>query len=155
MPTRELWLPVHRHIWDIRSPYTPWTWTLIPWWIQSSIVRSCSSNIYVVLWLLFLINSYLPLYIAKRCVASCVLPRNALKSLIIASWCFPSQWFWGPMNLGFAYGSKPRGASSSAPEGGTCKAGALFSWCWARALGLSSLISKQGMWRWKMITCGR
>jgi len=26
-----LWLPVHRHTWDMRSPSKPSTWTFIPW----------------------------------------------------------------------------------------------------------------------------
>jgi len=30
-PPRQLWLSVHRHIWDMRSPSKPSTWTLIPW----------------------------------------------------------------------------------------------------------------------------
>jgi len=30
-PPRQLWLPVHRHIWDMHSPSKPSPWTLIPW----------------------------------------------------------------------------------------------------------------------------
>jgi len=30
-PARQLWLPVHRHIWDMRSPSKHSTWTLISW----------------------------------------------------------------------------------------------------------------------------
>ena len=64
---------------------------------------SWSSNIYVLLRLLCLINFRVPLYIVTPCVASCVLWSNALKSFIIASGCFSSWQLWGPMNSGFAY----------------------------------------------------
>jgi len=154
-PPHQLWLPVHRHIRDTCSPSKLSTWTLIPWEIQSSIACSCSSDIYVLLRLLCLINSLVPLYIATRCVASCVLSSNALNSLIIASGCFPSWRFWGPMNSGFAYDWGLRGAARSALEGRTLHAAALFSQRWARAWRLSSLTSKQRMRRWKVITCGR
>ena len=56
-PPRWLWLPVYRHIRDMRSPSIPSTWTLIPWWIQSSIACSYSTDIYTLLQLLCLINS--------------------------------------------------------------------------------------------------
>jgi len=117
-PPRQLWLPVHRHIWDMHSPSKPSTWTLIPWWIQSSIACSCSSDIYVLLQLLCFENSRVPLYITVRCVASCVLSSNALKSLIIASGCFPSRRFWGPMNSGFAY---DWGLPDQHRKGGLCR----------------------------------
>jgi len=54
---------------------------------------------------------------ARQCFASCVLSSNALKSLIIASGCFPSWRFWGPMNSCFTYDWGLRGAVGSAPEG--------------------------------------
>jgi len=44
-PLLQLWLPVHRHIWDMSSPSTPSTWTLIPWEILRSIVCGCASDI--------------------------------------------------------------------------------------------------------------
>jgi len=75
-PPCQLWLPVHRHIWDMGSPSKPSSWTLIPWWIQSSIACSCSSDIYVLLRLLCFINSRVAHYIAAWCVASCLLSRN-------------------------------------------------------------------------------
>jgi len=68
-----------------------------------------------------------PLYIVTCCVASCVLSSNALKSLIIASGCFPSRLFWGPMNLGFACDWELRGAARSVPEGRTLQVAALYS----------------------------
>jgi len=105
--------------------------------------------------LLCLKNSQVPLYIATWCIASCVLSSNALKSLIIASGCFPSRQFWGPMNAGFAYDWENTGAARSTPEARTLHAAALFSQCWARAWRLSSLILKQRMRRWKVNTCGR
>ena len=83
-PPRQLVLPVHRHTWHMHSPSKPSTSTLITWQIQSSMACSCSSDIYVLLWLLCLIHSHMPLYIATQCVASCVLSSNALKSLIMA-----------------------------------------------------------------------
>ena len=61
--------------------------------------------------LLCLKNFRLPLYIAMGCIPSCVLSSNALKSGIIASECFPSWLFWGPMNWGFAYDLELRGAA--------------------------------------------
>jgi len=139
----------------MHSPSKPSTWTLIPWWIQSSIACSCSSDIYVLLRLLCLGNSRAPLYIVTLCVASCLKSSNPLKSLIIASGCFPSRRFWGPMNSGSAYDRELRGAARSAPEGRTLQVAALFSRRWARAWRLGSLISKQRMRRWKVITCGR
>ena len=111
---------------------------------------SCLFDIYVLLWLLSLKNSPMPLYIATRCVTFCVLSSNTLKSLIIASGCFPSWQFWGPMNLGFAYGWEHRGAARSVPEGRTLQVATLFSRCWARAWRLSSLIWKQRTQRWQV-----
>jgi len=61
--------------------------------------------------LICLINSRVPLHITARCVASCLLSSTALKSLIIASGCFPSWRFWGPINSGFAYDWELRGGS--------------------------------------------
>ena len=75
----------------------------------------------------YVINSRIPLYIAGRCVASCVLSSNALKSLIIASGCFPSRRCWGPLNSGFAGDWELRGAARSAPDGTTLQAATLFS----------------------------
>ena len=115
-PSRQLWLPVHWHIWNMRSPGKPSTWTLMPWWIQRSIACSCSSDIYVLLRLLCLIHSRMPQCVATRCVAFCVMSSNALKSLIIASGCFPSRRFWGPMNSGYACDWELRGAARSEPE---------------------------------------
>jgi len=154
-PACKLWLPVHWQIWDMRSPSKPWIWTSIPWWTQSSIACSSSSHIYVLLRLLCLIHSRVALTIVTRCVTSCVLSRNVLKSLIIPLWCFPSRWFSGHIDLGFAYAWELRGAARSAPEGRTLQVAVLFSRCRARAWRLSSLILKQRMRRWKEITCGR
>jgi len=152
---RQLWLPLHQHIWDMCSPSKPSTWTSIPWYVQSSMVCSCSSDIYILLRLLCLMNYHMPLYIAMQCVASSVLWCNAQKSLIIASGCVPSRRFRGPMNLSLAYDWDLRGAPSTAwPEWRTVKAVALLSLCWARAYRLSSLISQQGMQCWKAIPCG-
>jgi hypothetical protein len=104
-PPRQLWLPVHPHIWDLRSPSKSSTRTIIPWKIQSSIACSCSFDIYVLLQLFCLINFGDLLFIATRCVASRMLLSIALKSFAIASGWFPSQRFWGPMSLGSAYNS--------------------------------------------------
>jgi len=140
-PPSQLWLPVHGQFWDIRSPSTPSTWTLIPWEIQSSTECSCSSDIYDVLRLLSLIHSCVPLNIVTQWVASCVLSSNALMSLITASGCFPSWQFWGPMNSGFTYDCVLRGAAWSPLEGRTLQVAALFSRHGARSWRLTYLIS--------------
>jgi len=56
-PLRQLWIPVHRHIWDVHSPSELSPWTLIPWYIQNCMACSCSLDIYVLLRLLRLKNS--------------------------------------------------------------------------------------------------
>jgi len=50
---------------------------------------------------------------------SCVLSSDALKSFILVSGCLPAWRFWNPMNSGFEYARKLRGATRSAPEGRT------------------------------------
>jgi len=110
-PPRQLWLPVHWHIWDLSSPCKPSTWTLILWEIKSSIGCNCSYNIYILLWLICLLNSCMLLYIVTQCVTSCVLSSNARKCLIIASGFIPSRRVWRPMHSGFAYDWELRGAA--------------------------------------------
>jgi len=141
--------------WDMCSPSKPKSWTWIPWWKQSSIACSCSSDIYLLLRLLCIINSHVPLYIAMRCIASCLFSSNALKSLIIASGCVPSWRFWGPINSVVVYDGELKGAATSALEGRTLQAAMLFSRRWVRAWRLSSLISKQRMRRLMVSTSGR
>jgi len=105
----------------MHSSSKPSTWTLIPWWLKSSIACSCSSDRYVLLRLLCLINSRMQLYIATWCVVSCALPCNALKSLILASGCLPTSQLWGPMNSGIAYDYKLRGQPDQHRKGGLCR----------------------------------
>jgi len=93
LPLRPLWLPLHVHIGNMGSRSKPLTWTVIPWSILSFDGCSRSSNIYVLLELLGLINSLVPFNIATRCNVCCKLWSNALECLIIASACSPSQQF--------------------------------------------------------------
>jgi len=137
------------------SPCKPTTWPVIPLEIGSSIACCCSSNIHVLLRLLCLIKLCIPWYIATQCIASCILSRNALKSLIIASEHFPSRQFWGPMNLRFAYDCVLRGVGGSALERRTVQAAGLLTRWLVRIWSLDSLISNQKTRRWKVITCGR
>lgn len=100
---RLLWLPVHHHIKDIRSPSKSSTWILILGKIQRSIGCSCSLDIYVLLWLLCFIDSRVPLYIATRGIEAYEMSSDALKSLIIKSAWFPTRLFCFAMNSGFEY----------------------------------------------------
>jgi hypothetical protein len=96
----------------------------------------------------------MPLYIVRKCGASCIFSSNALKSLIIMLGYFLSWWFWGPMNSGFAYDWELRGAARSAPEGRTVQVAALVSRRWARVRGSSFLLLMHRMEHCNVITCG-
>ena len=132
----------------MHSPSKPSTWTLIQLWIKCFFACSCSSNIYILLRLVCLINPCVLLYIVEKCVASCLLSSNALKTLMIVSGCWPSWWFWSPMNSDVTYNMELSGAARSALGGKTLHVAALFSRLRARAWGLSSLISKETLRRW-------
>jgi hypothetical protein len=63
------------------------------------------------------------LNVARWCMVSCVWWSNAFKSLIIVSGCFPSWWYGGRINWGFANHWELRGVGRSAPEGQDFAAG--------------------------------
>jgi hypothetical protein len=154
-PPHQLWIPVHLWSWDMRSSSKHSTWTLIPWYLPTAIVCSCSSHISVVFWHLRIMNCRVQWYIVIRCVESHILSSTALMSLIIAWGCFLWWRVWGPMNSGLAYDWELSRAARLAPEERTLQGAALISLRWAWDGRLSSLIWYQRMRQWKELTCGR
>ena len=94
-PLHQLWILVHRHIWNISSPsklkqeskyhreYRPWLRAVIRPLYTS---RYNNSGWMIPAWSWIL---------TTRCVASSRLWSNAQKYLIIPSGYFPSWWLWG------------------------------------------------------------
>jgi len=100
-------------------------------------------------------NCHTLLHIVMWCFASCILLRNALKSLTIAIAYFPLWPFWGPMNLGFAYDWELRGATCAVLKQRTLQPATLFSQSWTMVRHITFPIRKQRMRSWKVITCSR